>query len=158
MPARFQLTRTTRHEPASIHLWEPAAIHLWGTDQVRDWAHEVGLGSVAGAFEKAKIDGPRLLAVSISDVGDSLGIDDEPTIFRVCAAIHPLREQWVRSRRERGLNAQLPTSPKKKLEEDSSSSSWRCLSGRGEQLSAHRGELHVRVGGRVSLPQSAAAL
>ena len=67
--------------------------HTWGEAEVRDWLVDNGLSDCVGAFRSAKIDGPGLLRLTASSVGRKLGINDDETEFRICAALSPLKQR-----------------------------------------------------------------
>ena len=54
---------------------------------------EMKLSDVARAFERAKIDGRKLIALTPQTVGQKLRINDETQQMRVCAALAPLKQR-----------------------------------------------------------------
>ena len=61
--------------------------------QVQEWLVQVGLHDVVSYFKSKKIDGRALLMLQASDIGKELGVKDEETQLRVCAALSPLKQR-----------------------------------------------------------------
>ena len=71
----------------------------WSVEDVQEWAMEMKLSDVARAFERAKIDGRKLIAPRRRRSG-KLRIG-ETRQMRVCAALAPLKQRGARRRRQR---------------------------------------------------------
>ena len=109
----------------------------WNEDDVCDWLADEGLRDCIGAFRAARIDGDALLRLRPDTVGDTLGLSDEQTEFRICAALSPLKQ---RSKRVGGKAAPPPGPPPK-------AGSPAVGSNRGGGVSRMAGELRILLGG-----------
>ncbi|CAL1547715.1 unnamed protein product [Lymnaea stagnalis] len=64
-------------DPTSSQLlnsYSRVAMELWTLDDVCEWLNSLGLGEYDEAFRKNAIDGKELLALSVNDLEDTLGV------------------------------------------------------------------------------------
>eukprot|EP00051_Salpingoeca_urceolata_P018864 m.268602 g.268602 ORF g.268602 m.268602 type:complete len:1147 (+) comp19295_c0_seq3:772-4212(+) len=68
------------------------SVSAWETDDVVRWLHEQGFGPYETAFRSAKIDGPKLLGLTLPAL-ERLGMEDPAIIKQFGSAISNLEDQ-----------------------------------------------------------------